>query len=179
MRLLLLSLLAVIPLLSSSQSLPAPEKAYEAAFRYIKHDRKLRQMGYQFRDVAVFDSIVYRDLTWFSQDLGELWGYTGYRKESRLVDSLHQLGVATFHKPYFSPLTARLTSNRGSAKGCTVIVFSRLDNNMLLAEVSDNQEGGAGLRNIFSTFDQSILYLFVFGADGRIQRCYTQLISYS
>ncbi|RFP66664.1 hypothetical protein D0N36_02900 [Hymenobacter lapidiphilus] len=179
MRLLLLCILAMLPCITSGQSLPAPEKAYEAAFNHIKRDRKLRRMGYRLKDVAVFDSIVHKNLTWFSQDLGVLWGYTGYQKEKRLIDSLSQLEITTSHTPYFSALTARLTTNPGLTKGGTVIVFSRLDNNMLLAEVSDNQEGGPGLRNVFSTFDQSLLYLFLFGADGRIQRCYSQLISYN
>ncbi|WP_126546897.1 hypothetical protein [Hymenobacter amundsenii] len=92
----------MMPLLSSSQYLPVPKKAYETAFNYIKRDRKHCRMEFNLRDVAVFDSIVHKDLTWFNQDLGALWGYKGYQKEGRLVDSLYQLGIATFHKPYFS-----------------------------------------------------------------------------
>ena len=60
-----------------------------------------------------------------------------------------------------------------------VIVFSRLHNNMLLAEVSDNGEGGLGLRHILSTFDQSLSYLFMFGPDGQVQRCYTHFNNYN
>ncbi|MBT2557592.1 hypothetical protein J7E24_07340 [Hymenobacter sp. ISL-91] len=169
----------MLPFLTNGQSLPAPEKTYKAAFNHIKHDRQLRQMGYNLKNVAVFDSIVHKDLTWFSQELGVLWGYTGYQKEKRLADSLDQLGTTTFHKPYFSPLNTSLTTNSGLIKGSTVIVFSRLENNMLLAEVSDNQEGGPGLHNIFSTFDQSLLYLFIFRPDGTIQRHYVQHIAYN
>ena len=179
MRLLLVLIWGLLPLALSGQTYPAPEKLYETAFHYIRHDRQLRRMGLNLRDVAVFDSIVHQDLGVFNQDVSGLWGYTSYHQQQRLLDSLIRLDEATYHKPYFSPLTARLTANPGSKKGSTVILFSRLDNNRLLAQVSGNQAGGPGLKNILSTFDQSVAYLFVFDPEGKIQRYYSHLIQFN
>ncbi len=174
----LLLLCGLRPFMGFGQATPAPEKLYETAFHYIRHDRQLRRMGLNLRDVAVFDSIVHQDLSYFSEDVGSLWGYSA-RHQLQLLDSLFRLKETTYHKPYSSPLTARLTTNSGTRKGCTVILFSRLHNNLLLAQVSDNQEGGPGLKNIFSTFDQSVIYLFMFDPEGKIQRCYSHLIHYN
>ncbi|MBT9394227.1 hypothetical protein KLP40_13725 [Hymenobacter sp. NST-14] len=179
MRLLLVFIWALLPLAAAGQTSPAPEKLYETAFNYIRHDRQLRRMGLHLRDVAVFDSIVHQDLGVFNQDVSELWGYISYHQQHCLLDSLIRLDEATYHQPYFSPLTARLTANPGSSRGATVILFSQLDKNRLLAQVSDNQQGGPGLKNVISTFDQSVVYLFLFGPEGKIQRCYSHLVQFN
>jgi hypothetical protein len=115
----------------------------------------------------------------FSEALAEHWGYTGYKRMSRLRDSLSMLDKQAYHKPYFSKQAARLTPASGAAKGCVAILFSRVTDGMLLAEVSDNQEGGPGIRNVLSTFDQSIQYLFLLGPDGKIKRYHTKIVSYN
>ena len=87
MQLLLVFIWALLPLAASGQTSPTPEKLYETAFDYIRHDRQLRRMGLNLRDVAVFDSIVHQDLSTFSEDVRELWGYPAHHQD-QLLDSL-------------------------------------------------------------------------------------------
>ncbi|QJX48735.1 hypothetical protein HMJ29_18155 [Hymenobacter taeanensis] len=180
MKLLFAFALALFPILASGQSpRPRPENVYLKAFQYIKSDSEYLRMRGNSNCVAVFDSIVHQNQLIFLDELGKQWGYTGYKKENRLLDSLETVDRLTYHKPYYSAVTASLTRASGSQKGCMVIMFSRLHNNMLLAEVSDNGEDGTGRNHIISTFDQSLLYLIVFGADGKVQQHYTKILSYN
>jgi hypothetical protein len=172
--------LALVPSLAFSQSpLPKPESLYQKAFQYIKTDPDFLGLRGPCGCVAVFDSIVHQNQSTFLDELGKQWGYTASYKKEHLLDSLVTLDRLTYHKPYFSRTTASLTSASGSNKGCVVILFSRLHNNLLLAEVSDNGVGGPGLRHVLSTFDQSIMYVFLFGPDGQIQQHYSRRNNYN
>ncbi|RSK49996.1 hypothetical protein [Hymenobacter rigui] len=180
MKLFLLVIMVLTPLFGKGQTaVPALDELYAEAYSHIRADTVFQQHLGPERCVAVFDSLIYQSPTSFSEILAKRWGYIGYGKMSRLLDSLNTLDKLGYHKPYFSSQVARLTPVSGAAKGCMVILFSRVNNGMLLAEVSDNQEGGPGVRNVLSTFDQSIHYLFLLGADGKIERYHTQFISYN
>lgn len=180
MKLLVIFALVLTPLFAFGQSsLPASEHLYQKAFQYIKSDPKFLEMRGKSSSIAVFDSIVYQSQSLFLDELGKHWGFTNNKKTSQLRDSLFTLDQVSYHKPYYSFLTGSLTVNSGSKKGCLVILFSRLQNNMLLAEVSDNREGGLGLHHIISTFDQSVRYAFLFRPDGSIEQCYSQLLNYN
>lgn len=180
MKLFLVFALLLAPLLASSQPpLPAPALLYQEAFQHIKADPSFLEMQGKNGCVAVFDSIVHQSQSLFLEALGKRWGYADGRNMNQLLDSLHSFDRSSYHKPYYSPITASLTTASGAEKGCLVIMFSRLNNNMLLAEVTDNQEGGPGRKSVISTFDQSILYLLVFGPDGKIQKSYTQVLNYN
>ncbi|RPD45932.1 hypothetical protein DNI29_17465 [Hymenobacter sediminis] len=172
-------LLCLFPLACYSQQLPNAQAQlyYQEAYRYILKSPELNELKPSC--IAVFDSIVSLPQSNFSEQLKNHWGYVGTKKESQLLDSLFSLDESTYHKPYYSPITANLTTASGAEKGCLVIMFSRLSNNLLLAEVSDNQEGGSGRKSVISIFDQSILYLFIFGADKKIQKHYTQILSHN
>ncbi|WP_460611727.1 hypothetical protein [Hymenobacter seoulensis] len=179
MRLFFAFALALAPLFAVCQSpLPRPESLYRKAFQFIKADPEFLKMRGNNGRVAVFDSIVHQNQSTFLEDLGKQWGYAGATDMARLLDSLGTLDRSTYHTPYYSRAVAKLTTAYGSKKGDMVVLFSPLHNNMLLAEVSDNQEGGPGLRAILSTFDQSVCYLFVFGPDGRIKQHYRRVVSY-
>lgn len=173
----LLLYLFPFPLACYSQQLPDAQAQpyYQEAYRCILKSPELKVQKPSC--IAVFDSIVSLHQSNFFEQLKNHWGYV--EKEKQLLDSLLRLDESTYHKPYYSPITANLTTASGAKKGSLVIMFSHLNNNMLLAEVSDNQEGGPGLKNVISTFDQSILYLLVFGPDGKVRKCYTQLLSYN
>lgn len=180
MKLLLVFILTLTPLFGFSQTAdPELYKLYTEAYSCIRADTVFQRHQGPERCVAVFDSIVYQSPATFSDVLAKSWGYTGYGSMARLLDSLSTLDRQAYHKPYFSKQAARLTAASGTAKGCMVILFSRVSNGMLLAEVSDNWEGGPGLRNVLSTFDQSIQYLFLFGSDGKIKQYHTKIISYN
>ncbi|UOG72839.1 hypothetical protein MTX78_11945 [Hymenobacter tibetensis] len=158
---------------------PASKKLYQEAYLIIKSDTAFQKFRGSSSCVAVFDSIVHLNQLNFAEELGRKWKYSGYKKMNRLHDSLSTLDASGYHKPYFSRLTARLTSTSGTDKGCMVVMFSRLSNDMLLAEVSNNQDGGPSVRSILSLFDQSIIYLFLIGPDSKIQQYYTQFVSYN
>ncbi|MCR5890024.1 hypothetical protein LRS06_20055 [Hymenobacter sp. J193] len=175
---LLLVFALLLPLRSYGQP-ASPRQLYQQAFRHITSDSIFCRLQGASRCVAVFDNVVHIPPLYFLEELGQQWGYTSSQQKRRLVDSLTAVDRSSYHKPYFSKLTARLTTASGTEEGCVVVLFSRLANNMLLAEISDNQNGGPGLRNILSTFDQSIQYLFVFGSDGKVQRCYTKFINHN
>lgn len=180
MKLALVFILALTPLLGRSQTaVSALDKLYAEAYSCIRSDTVFRRYQGPERCVAVFDSIVYQSPATFSDVLAKSWGYTGNESMAQLLDSLSTLDKRACHKPYFSKRVARITAASGAAKGCMVILFSRVTDGILLAEVSDNQEGGPGIRNVLSTFDQSIQYLFLLGADGKINRYHTQFVNYN
>ncbi|MBC6699412.1 hypothetical protein [Hymenobacter sp. BT190] len=180
MKLLLVVILTLTPLFGRCQTaVSCLDKLYAEAYSCIRSDTVFQRYQGPEHCVAVFDSLVAQRPSMFSEVLAKHWGYTGYKRMSRLRDSLSTLDKQAYYKPYFSKLAARITAASGAAKGCVVILFSRATNGMLLAEVSDNQEGGPVLRNVVSTFDQSILYLFLLGADGTIKRYHTQSVHYN
>ncbi|WBA43218.1 hypothetical protein [Hymenobacter canadensis] len=180
MKLLLIVIMFLMPLFGRSQTTVSDlDKLYADAYSCIRSDTVFQRYRGPEHCVAVFDSLVSQRPSMFSEVLAEHWGYAGYKRMNRLRDSLSTLDKQAYHKPYFSKQAARLTPASGVAKGCVVILFSRVTDGMLLAEVSDNQEGGPGIRNVLSAFDQSIQYLFLLGADGKIKRYHTKIVSYN
>ncbi|MCB2410539.1 hypothetical protein [Hymenobacter lucidus] len=155
----------------------APAQYYQTAYQHILRSPEFEE--YRQPCVAVFDSLVFQDLVTFSEPLRTELRFPQTYPQVQLLDSLFRMDEHTSHKPLYSPLAAKLTAATGAQKGCSVIVFSRLSKNMLLAEVSTNQEGGARLRDVLSAFNKTVRYLLFFGADGKVQRYYTQVINYN
>jgi hypothetical protein len=152
---------------------------YQEAYRAILTSPEFKKFRGNERCVAVFDSIVAENQSRFLSQLGKHWNYQGDKETSRLRDSLDTADTKAWHKPYYSALTADLTTASAVKKGCVVILFSRQHNDMLLAEVSVNLEGGPALHNILSMFNQTVCYLLFFGSDGKVQLYHTQLVGYN
>ncbi|UOQ71064.1 hypothetical protein [Hymenobacter cellulosilyticus] len=151
-----------------------PAKLYQTAYRHILDSPDLKK--WQRSCVIVFDSLVAPDQAAFFEALDPAQHYARTRQESRLIDSLSR---AAWHKPIYSSLAATLTPGSQATRGCLIIMFSRLHNNMLQAEISDLDEGPLTYRNVLTTFDQSDKYLFVFSPDGKIARVYNQHSDYN
>lgn len=156
---------------------PAPQQYYQAAYQHILRSPEFEE--YRNPCVAVFDSLVFQDLVTFSEALRTEWPFPQTYPQVQLLDSLFRVDERTAHKPLPSPLVAKLTPASGAQKGCSVILFSQLSKNMLLAEVSLNQEGGPRVRDVLSGFNKTVRYLLLFGSDGKVKRYYTQVINYN
>lgn len=154
-------------------------QCYQEAYRSVLASSEFKKFRENQRGVAVFDSIVFEDQSLFTVELGKHWNYQGPKKENQLRDSLAAVDTKTWHKPFYSPLTANLTVASATEKGCVVILFSCLHKDVLLAEVSVNHEGGAALHDILSVFNQTVRYLLFFGPDGKVRQYHTQLVSYN
>jgi len=177
-------LLIVTALLWSSTSQAQTQSTvqayyYQQAYRAILASPEFRNFRENKRFVCVFDSIVFQDQGLFLTELGKNWHYQGRKEENRLRDSLDIADKQTWHEPYYSLFTANLTAASTAKRGCVVILFFRLQKDMLLAEVSINQGGGAALRDILPTFNQTLRYLLFFEFKGKVRQYYTQAVSYN
>jgi hypothetical protein len=154
----------------------APAQVYQAAYQHILRSPEFEE--YRQPCVAVFDSLVFQDYVTFSEALRTEWNFPKTYPQVQLLDSLFRMDERTDHKPFYSHLAAKLTAASGAQKGCAVILFSRLSKNMLLAEVSTNQEGGVRVRDVLSTDSKTVRYLLFFGADGQVKQYYTKVLNY-
>ncbi|SNC62610.1 hypothetical protein SAMN06265337_0706 [Hymenobacter gelipurpurascens] len=178
MKRLLIFTLGILPLFSYGQTGPStPEKLYKTAFLHIINSPEIKEWNQPC--VIVFDSLVSFPQSIFTEQLAKRWGYSSYQKERLLLDSLITLEQATPHRATHFPFSTNLTKLPGAEKGCLAVMFSQLDNDVLLAEVSDIEAYPLARRNIISDFDKSVLYLLFFDRDGRVQRCYTRSLSYN
>lgn len=153
----------------------APAQVYQAAYQHILRSPEFEE--YRQPCVAVFDSLVFQDYVTFSEPLRTEWNFPKDYPQVQLLDSLFRMEERADHKPFYSPLVAKLTPASGAQKGCSVILFSQLDKSMLLAEVSTNLEGGARVRDVLSTENKTLRYLLFFGADGKVKRYYTKVLN--
>ncbi|PJJ60564.1 hypothetical protein [Hymenobacter chitinivorans] len=155
----------------------APALVYQAAYQHILRSPEFEE--YRQPCVAVFDSLVFQDYVTFSEALRTEWNFPKDQPQVQLLDSLFRMDERADHRPFYSPLAAKLTPASGAQKGCAVILFSRLSKNTLLAEVSLNEEGGPRVRDILSTFNKTLRYLLLFSPDGKVKRYYTKVINYN
>ncbi|UOQ71063.1 hypothetical protein [Hymenobacter cellulosilyticus] len=153
-----------------------PAQLYQTAYQHILRSPEFEE----FRQpcVAVFDSLVFQDLVTFNEALRTEWNFPQTFPQVQLLDSLFRVDERTSHKPLYSPLAAKLTTASGAGKGCSVVLFSRLSKNMLLAEVSTNAEGGARVRDVLSSTTKTVRYLLLFSPDGKVKRYYTKVLNY-
>ncbi|UOQ51833.1 hypothetical protein [Hymenobacter cellulosivorans] len=153
----------------------APALVYQAAYQHILRSPEFEE--YRQPCVAVFDSLVFQDYVTFSEALRTELNFPKDHPQVQLLDSLFRMDERADHKPFYSPLAAKLTATSGTQKGCTVILFSRLSQNTLLAEVSLNEEGGARVRDIVSPLNKTLRYLLLFSPDGKVKRYYTRVLN--
>ncbi|TGE28478.1 hypothetical protein [Hymenobacter metallicola] len=155
----------------------APAQVYQAAYQHILRSPEFEE--YRRPCVAVFDSLVFQDYVTFSEPLRTELNFPKNHPQVQLLDSLFTLDEANSHSPYYSPLVAKLTPASGAQKDCSVILFSRLNKGLLLAEVSLNEEGGPRVRDIVSPLNKTLRYLLVVGSDGKVKQYYTKVINYN
>jgi hypothetical protein len=179
-RLLYLGFLMFFSLLSNGQQTVGHDtQRYKKAYKSILASSEFKKFRENQPCIVVFDSIVFQDRTSFLIELGQRWNYRGYEAEKRLLDSLDAIDRQARHNPYYSPLTANLTTNPAAKEECVVILFSALQKNTLLAEVSMNQSGKLTLHDILPMFNQTVRYLIFFKPNGKVQKYYTQVVSYN
>jgi hypothetical protein len=179
-RLLYLGFLLLLPLVSNGQQTAFQDtQRYKKAYKFILASPEFKKFRENQSRVVVFDSIVFQNQTSFLTELSKHWNYKGNKAEKRLLDSLDLIDKQTWHKPYYSSLTANLSTASVGSKACVVVLFSRLYKDMLLADVSIKQKGGAALHDILPMFNQTVRYLLFFGPDEKVKQYHTQLINYN
>ena len=169
-------IISIQPVRSYAQLTPDTIK-YQQAYQFILSSKEFRK--WRQPCVIVFDSIVSQEQVVFAEALGSARRYVGTYRETRLIDSLTALDATARHAPCYSSLTAELTKNHTVKKGCSVILFSRLQHDILMAEVSANYAGGNTLRSILPVFNQTLRYLLIYDFNGKIKKYYTRKISYN
>ncbi|MCB2377124.1 hypothetical protein LGH70_05995 [Hymenobacter sp. BT635] len=155
---------------------PTPAQYYQTAYQHILRSPEFEE--YRRPCVAVFDSLVFQDLVTFSDALRTEWRFPQTFPQVQLLDSLFRMDERAAYKPSYSPVVAKMTAASGAQKDCSVVIFSRLGKNMLLAEVSTNLEGGARVRDVLSTDNKTVRYLLFFGPDGKVKQYYTKVLNY-
>lgn len=152
---------------------------YQLAYSHILAISEFKEFTENNKCVAVFDSIIYLDRVTFNIQFDVDKKYFTENKEHILIDSLDRTEITNKQKPYFYSPVATLTRRSASKRQCWVVAFSKRNDNWLMAEVIQNDNGGRSLQEIMPMFGQSLRYLIFFQPNGEIERHYTQVINYN